>query len=364
MILLHIARINNNLANGIAQVVPQYMEHQFKNATVGLLNYGSTTLLENKPYKVFNYMDYENGDITQLEYPFNKPDLVIFHEIYHPYFLKVYKYLIRNNIKYIIVPHGGLTKEAQHKKRLKKIIANHTVFHYYLKNATAVQYLSKNEDKNSKVMNNKFKIISGNGMDIKKRDNILVDKNKKFVITFIGRLDIFHKGLDLLVEGCSLIKKEIIDKEIIIEIYGPDRDNGKRKLLEMIEEIGLNKNIFINDPIFAEDKEKVLNNTDVIILPSRFEGQPLVGIESICKGIPIIATKGSNLTEEIAKYNCGWICETSVQGIAGAILRAYNDRKKINEFADKCILCAQNHFDWDKIVHNLIYEYQQIIKMN
>lgn len=363
MILLHIARINNNLANGIAQVVPQYMEHQFNNATVALLNYGSTTLLENKTYKVFNFMDYENGDITQLEYPFNKPDLVIFHEIYHPYFLKVYKYLIRNNIKYIIVPHGGLTREAQNKKKLKKMIANHTVFHYYLKNATAVQYLSRSEDKNSKVMSNKLKIVSGNGMEINRRNAISLDKNKKFVITFIGRLDIFHKGLDLLVEACSLIKKEIIDKEIRIEIYGPDRDNGKKKLLAMIKEIGLSKNIFIHNAIFGEDKEEVLNNTDVIILPSRFEGQPLAGIESLCKGIPVVATQGSNLTEEIMEYNCGWVCETTPQGIAGAILDAYNNRVKIKELSENCIMCAQNYFDWNKITNNLIYEYEKIIKI-
>ena len=363
MILLHIARINNNLANGVTQVVPQYMDHQFGNATIALLNCGSTTLLENKPYKVFNFTDYMNGDITQLEYPFNKPDLVIFHEIYHPYFLKVCKYLTRNNIKYIIVPHGGLTKDAQNKKRLKKVVANNTVFRYYLKNSTAIQYLSKNEDENSKVINTKFKIISGNGMHISEREKVSGYENKDFLITFIGRLDIFHKGLDLLVEGCSLIKKDIIDKNIIIKIYGPDRDDGKRILSEKIKKSGLDRNIYINEAVFGEDKEKILNNTDIIILPSRFEGQPLVGIEAICKGIPLIATKGSNLTEEITKYNCGWTCETSSREISETILKAYNDRKKIDQLAKNCIVCAQNHFDWTKITRNLMNEYNNILKM-
>ena len=68
-------------------------------------------------------------------------------------------------------------------------------FNKFLKNAKAVQFLSENEYKESNVRNTKF--IGTNGIDLPDESkNIFSFDGINFV--YIGRIDIFHKGIDLM----------------------------------------------------------------------------------------------------------------------------------------------------------------------
>lgn len=44
---------------------------------------------------------------------------------------------------------------------------------------------------------------------------------------FIGRISIYHKGLDLLVDACKQIETLLRKRHVQIEIYGPDREHEK-----------------------------------------------------------------------------------------------------------------------------------------
>ena len=160
MVILHITFIKNNSFSGVCVVVPQHVEAQRQYATVGFLNVKNEEI-----DNLDSIMQYDgNFDIKKFPVPFNNPDIVVFHDVYHPEYIKIARNLKKYHIPYIIVPHGCLTKGAQNKKRLKKVLGNTLLFNRFIKNASALQCLSADELENTKFRVKKF--IGTNGVSI------------------------------------------------------------------------------------------------------------------------------------------------------------------------------------------------------
>src|SRR5699024_4384370 len=115
----------------------------------------------------------------------------------------------------------------------------------------------------------------------------------------------YIKGLDLLVESVNIIKEYLILNNAKITLYGPDIDNSKKKLNEMISEYGLNTIINIKEPVFSEEKYRIMSQSDFFIQTSRTEGLPMGILEALSFGLPCIITPGTNLSKEVAECEAG-----------------------------------------------------------
>ena len=122
IVILHIGYVDSNKASGVNVAIPKMVHAQHKYANTLLLNLSN----EYSDELSVSYLQY--ACIQSLPSPFNKPTIVIFHEIYRKPFIKLSRECMRANIPYIIIPHGGLTERAQRIKAYKKIPANLLIF--------------------------------------------------------------------------------------------------------------------------------------------------------------------------------------------------------------------------------------------
>lgn len=230
------------------------------------------------------------------------PDLLISNMYYTDIFIILTKYFFRFKIPLIIAIHTNLKMKFEKKKRyfnfLIKILYSSKIVNKIIVVSKVVQTIL---EKDYKIKKNKLKIIY-NGIDIERIKELKNDKileyeeifNNNSIIKFItvGRL-IELKGHKYLIEAFSKVIKEIKNSKLFIIGDGPLRNELmvliKKKTLEKdIILLGLKKNIF-----------KYLAKSDIFVLSSKYEGLPMVLLEALACGLPIISTNCNTGPKEI-----------------------------------------------------------------
>lgn len=102
--------------------------------------------------------------------------------------------------------------------------------------------------------------------------------------------------------------------------YGSAPDHQLKKEAEAIQAV--NQQISMSGPVYGMEKNRVLNEADILVLPSYNEGLPLVLLEGLRLGKPVVITRtgyiGEVLGEEYPLY-----CEAgNRKSIEGALLHA------------------------------------------
>lgn len=357
MIVLHIFESLNRKYAGTDVVIPEHIKAHQQLEAVGAVNITNMEIegVENQ----FEYTD--NFQISHLKEPFNKPDIIVFHQLYYPKFLKIAKEAKKLNIPYIIIPHGSMTKEAQRIKRLKKIAGNFVFFNKFMKGASAIQYLS--EDEKARTFKDLPCFISTNGlyMPSEQKESFNGDK---LVFSYIGRYDTHIKGLDLLVEAVKQ-KEELLRKNnCIFNLYGPHTDEYAQKidsLKGLIKEKGVFDFVVINGPVLGEDKKNTLLDTDIFIQCSRTEAMPMGILEAMSYGVPCLITKGTSLTGVLEKYNAGYACDTTADDIANSIEKAVLEKHLLKEKSKNAINLVKSEFLWENVAKDALGNYKKFI---
>ena len=204
------------------------------------------------------------------------------------------------------------------KNQFQKGIANLLYFGSFLKYAKSIVYLNECEYENSIVprYNKAFSIIP-NGCYIS--DSIPVKKESEQIkILYMGRLDINHKGLDILFDALRLCEKNAINFHV--DFYGKMYDEQRsyvEKNMKSLASIASYKGI-----VGGLEKNEVYKHADLFILTSRYEGMPMGVLEALSYGIPCVLTPGTNMADVVANASAGWKCELNAKSIAETIKKA------------------------------------------
>lgn len=349
--VLHIGYADDDGTSGVSVAIPKMVKAQSDYANVLFLNLYNSKKTDNTVF----YSQYNT--ISKLPIPFSNPDIVVFHELYRSAFLKLYKECVNKKIPYVIIPHGGLTEQAQKKKRYKKIPANILFFNSYFEHADAIQYLSINEMKESIIKKNYY--ILGNGMPTISREKRALNDSTRIV--FIGRYDIYFKGLDILLQAIKLVKNDLREKKIVIELYGRGIQSDEEQLRKYIQEYGLQDVVKMKGPIFGGEKIHLLLDADYFIQTSRSEGQPLGVLEALSLGVPVIVTPGTTMKNSVIEYDMGFTCELEAKDIGEKIILAHNMKKRFGEMSEHALMFIKNNYDEHVIAEKAIEELKKIL---
>lgn len=352
MVILHVAQLYKNPFSGVEVVVPEHVIHQQEKEDVALINLADVKIegIKNQ----FNVSKIR--DLKNLPKPFNSPDLVVFHEVYKFKFLLIAKFFKRQGTPYIILPHISLTNQAQKIKKWKKLIGNYLFFNRFIYNASAIHCLSKLEKKQTNFNVEKF--VCTNGIEIPNIESRVFNRDGIRVV-FIGRLSIFHKGLDIFVDAVSKIKNFLRDNKVTVDLYGPSEEGSIELLKRQINSCGVSDLIQINHPVFGIEKKQILMGADVFIQTSRSEGMPMGILEALSYGLPCVVTEGTALKDFIIKYNAGWGADGSAESVSNAIKKAVENKNQLNVFSKNARKLVEENFSWDIVADNTLRKYRE-----
>ncbi len=116
---------------------------------------------------------------------------------------------------------------------------------------------------------------------------------RSFRYCFIARADLYMKGFDVLAQAWTQLEKEC-SRAVELYIAGAGTDAPEVK------------DCFANSPsvhcLGFQNKQQIrdlLYASDALVLPSRSEAQPLVILEAMATGIPVVATEVVPASERI-----------------------------------------------------------------
>ncbi len=302
--------------------------------------------------------DYPEGKIASLPAPFCNPDLVIVEQFYKFSNIKIVNEIKKYN--YIIVPRGELTESAQRQKKYKKIIGNLLMFSRFARKAMCIQYLTEQERIDSTSKWNDNSIIIPNGTHTPAFTFERNNPSKSVEIISIGRINKYHKGIDLLIDACSSIKDSLAQSNCQIYLYGPDDVGQIEELERELSEKGLKDIIGFKGPIYGNEKINILLKADAFIMTSRFEGHPTGLIEALSYALPCLVTTGSNMRKEIENANAGWGADNTVESIRAALLKLIADFSSFSEKGKNAYKLALT-YDWDQIAKKSHAAYERLL---
>ena len=344
----------------------------------GLLSAGANVcvLAEGNKYEESNYQEVPYIKFTKKasKNPFNVSlellnfieknlddiDLLILNGIYAPYMYSLGMHAKKLDIPYIHIPHSVYNDISFTKSWLKKKIYFKFFEKKLIENALAVQMLSETQiNAVEKLSTPKTIITIPNGIDIKSID---IQTNQKTIekgcirIIFLGRKELFMKGLDLLINAFSKIDGNV-------ELYIQGSDVGDTETLkEMILNINA-KNIFLLEP-FKGNIVEYLKEYDIFIMPSRYEGFNLAVIEAMLAGLPIIASKEIGAAFYVEKAKAGIICDSTSESIKHAIEEMLSIQDKWDIMGGNGKEYLVKNLTWETIGNNALIIYQELLKKN
>lgn len=140
------------------------------------------------------------------------------------------------------------------------------------------------------------------------------------VFTSVGRVS-HEKRMDLIAEALGLLKREGVPlDDVRALIVGHSQESRYQELLDaVIEREGL-RDVVIQRPTTTEP-EVYLAACDASILASPREGLPVVALESLAAGKPVILSDAANAAEVIADGRTGWVTPSNDPAHLAAALR-------------------------------------------
>lgn len=348
MNILYIAHLNTNIAAGPNWSVPARVVAQSKYDNVMLLNTTNVMMEHWKEVDGFhNIIEFGELHLRNLPEPFSRPDICVFEGFNFLEQVKFAKELKQTGVPYIITPRGALTYEAQHNHAwLKKRVARLLFFDQYIKNARAIQYLTEGEKESSLKTFSTPNFVLPNGFNKPARQKETFSEGGIKAV-FIGRLDMHHKGIDLLLNAMYSQKGYLKEAGFVLDIYGPRRYDYY-KIDETIRNLGIDRIARLHDEVGGEEKAQVLLDSDLFIMTSRLEGLPMGLLEALAYGIPCFVSRGTNMKETVDKADAGWTCEVGEEEIKAALNKIVEERNLLFKKGQNALLLSKS-YQWDNI---------------
>ncbi len=255
--------------------------------------------------KYIDFLDkFHDFDIIHYNEPYvilqksNKPVVSTFHSSrINNFMIRFFKYKrkTRNEYDTIVKGIGGTFGDIMAAKKSDRIICpcndlKMMIHKYCFINTDLIQVIPNgieiNKHKRKEIFENQ--ILEKN--DLSSEDYIL----------YIGRLDPM-KGIEYLISAFKKIKRKYPKIKLAIAGIGPSEIDLK-EVAKSVQDV-----VFLGFVSNEEEKLSLYNNCLAVVLPSFSEAFPMVILEAMASGKPIIATSVGGIPDLVRNYENGFL---------------------------------------------------------
>lgn len=149
-------------------------------------------------------------------------------------------------------------------------------------------------------------------------------EDEDYAIAVVGRIQFRQKGHDFLIKAISRFRDHFERCKVLVVGDGPDAP----KLKEMV--LSLNLSHIVRFLPWSNSLSELYSAIDMLVIPSNFEGVPVVMLEGMYFGIPVVASNIDGMAEILPEF---WLFKHSDENSFIETFRAVKNRN--NDFEIK-----------------------------
>lgn len=290
-------------------------------------------------------------------------DVVHFHGLWHPQGGLLARACRRQGVPYVLAPHGELDVWALQQKALKKHLHLALVGKSILRQAAALHLLNEDEVaglRQAKLPGRYF--VLGNGLDpaewaaLPPRGEYRArcpQIGDRLLIVFMARLH-HKKGPELLLEAYADLAANFPDTCLVIA--GPDY-GLEASLRAFVAAHGLEDRVFLPGLVTGRERQALLVDADLFVLPSHQEGHPLSVIEAAYVGKTLLISCECHCPELPAGQAAEVVADTCA-GVREGLQRLLAAPQYREQLAAEAQRLARELYVWPRLAEQLAKHYE------
>jgi glycosyltransferase involved in cell wall biosynthesis len=176
------------------------------------------------------------------------------------------------------------------------------------------------------------------------------------VLCLIGRLDPI-KGHDVLIEALSILQRQ--NFKVTALIAGKSYGDEQARVMQQAQAAQVSESIHCLGMV---DSRQVLWASDMIILPSRREGFPLVILEGMLCGIIPIRTPAAGVFDQIEDGVNGWIIPfDDAEALATRIRETFENIELKIKLSTQALRFSQERFTLEHMMLQTVSVYDEVL---
>ena len=175
------------------------------------------------------------------------------------------------------------------------------------------------------------------------------------LISFVGRMS-FQKGLDVLMDAMD---SYVVDPGFDLAIAG--KGELTDWLHERHSESSVKDHISVLGLVSDSEKRWLYENSDCIVIPSRFEGLPTVLLEAMHSGTPVIMADVNGLGAMVDACGSGLSvpCEDHIS-LASAMTESINADPETTARWSSSGKESSREYQWDRVTDRVLKIYRRV----
>lgn len=227
------------------------------------------------------------------------PDVVHLHGVWEPRHVAAAARLWRAGVPFVVTPHGGLSTALRARRPVRRSAWVRGVLRPWLDRAAAVLFLFEEEaEEAARLLGRMPPRVRVVPFPVAGDAPVEVDRAPAAepTVAFLGRYDVFQKGLDRFVDLARLLP------EVRFEAHGSPPAGGRALAEFRALASAAPSNVRFGAPVRGAAKADVLARAWMYLQPSRFEGFPLAVAEALGAGVPVAGPAALPFVRHLARH--------------------------------------------------------------
>jgi glycosyltransferase involved in cell wall biosynthesis len=260
----------------------------------------------------------------------------------------------KNRIPYVYSQHGVFDPVRLSRRSLKKQIYMRLFELPICKRSQALIALTEYEKETYRELGltNRIEVIP-NGIDLPEIAHRIEAISP--LVLFMARLHPI-KGADIAIKAFLTASERFPNARFVMA--GPDEFD---MVASLAEQIGSNRSIELCGPVTGAEKDKLLQQADIFVLPTESEGFSIALLEAMAYGCAIITTSGAHF-DEIETNQAGRIVPRTTDAFAVSLIEMLANPESTREMGNNARKLVERDYTWDKIVDRYEELYIDLIR--